>query len=110
MMWHRRLGHLNITNLLQTTQKGFIKGVDLEQPTEKFLWDVCFKGKMTFPKISEREMTLLELIHTDVCGPMRIQSNGKAKSYVTFIDDHSKCCEVRFISSKKNQGIVLCDV
>ena len=36
--------------------------------------EVCIRGKMTqkpFPKKSERKTKLLELIHSDICGPMK---------------------------------------
>lgn len=52
------------------------------------------------PKKSKRKSDLLEIIHTDVCGPMRSQSLGKAKYFATFIDDASRWCEVRFLKTK----------
>ena len=53
-----------------------------------------------FPKNSERKTDLLDIIHSDVCGPMRVESLGKAKYFVTFIDDCSKWCEVYFLRTK----------
>lgn len=53
-----------------------------------------------FPKRSFRETNILDLIHTDVCGPMRVESIGRAKYFVEFIDDKSRWCEVRFLRSK----------
>lgn len=55
--------------------------------------------KNPFPKESERETEIRDIVHSDVCGPMRTQSNGKARYFVTFIDDSSRC-EVSFIRSK----------
>lgn len=58
------------------------------------------RWKMTrtpFPKKSNRETELLKLIHTDICGPMRVQSNGQSKYMITFIYDYSRWCEVRFL-------------
>lgn len=57
--------------------------------------------RLLFLKSPERETAILDLIHSDVCSPMRVELNGKAKYYLTFIDDHSRCCEVKFIYSKK---------
>lgn len=51
-------------------------------------------------KRSERKSDLLEIVHTDVCGPMRCESLGKSKYFVTFIDDAIRWCEVRFLKSK----------
>lgn len=33
-------------------------------------------------------------------GPMRVESNGKARYVVTFIDDHSRWCEIRLLKRK----------
>lgn len=64
---------------------------------------MCIQGKMTrtpFPKKSNRQTELLEIIHSDVCGPMREKSINGARYYVSFIDDNSRWCEVRFFKSK----------
>lgn len=53
-----------------------------------------------FPKRSFRETNILDLIHTDVCGPMRVESIDRDKYFVEFIDDKSRWCEVRFLRSK----------
>jgi hypothetical protein len=44
-------------------------------------------ARAPFPKQSNRKTDVLELIHTDVCGPMRTESLGGAKYYAEFIDD-----------------------
>jgi hypothetical protein len=65
----------------------------------------CIRGKQTqtpFPKESSSRATeVLELIHTDVCGPMRIQSLSGSRYFVTFIDDKSRWCEIFFLKRKK---------
>lgn len=42
------------------------------------------------PENSNAQSYLLDLVHTDVCGPMRAESLGRARSFVEFIDDHLK--------------------
>ena len=44
----------------------------------------------------------MEIIHSDVCGPMRKESMKGARYFVEFIDDASRLCEVRFIKSKSD--------
>ena len=39
----------------------------------------------------------LQLIHSDVCGPMPTESLGDHKYFVTFTDDHTRCCAVYFM-------------
>lgn len=53
-----------------------------------------------FPNKSERKTGLLETIHSELCSPMRVESNNKKKYFFTFIDDHSRWCEVRFLRNK----------
>ena len=38
----------------------------------------------------ERATDLLEIIHTDVCSPMRVEARGGYRYFLTFIDDLSK--------------------
>lgn len=42
----------------------------------------------------------LELIHSDVCGPMNVLSNGKNRYFLTFIDDCSRKIWVYFLKRK----------
>ena len=47
-----------------------------------------------------RQTSLLELIHTDLCGPMQTRSLGGASYFLTFIDDRSRYTWVYFIRRK----------
>lgn len=42
----------------------------------------------------------LELIHSDVFGPMSVPSGGESQYFVRFIDDYSRYCWVSFLKSK----------
>ena len=42
----------------------------------------------------------LELVHSDVAGPMKTESFGGARYFVTFIDDYSRCVTVYAIAHK----------
>ena len=49
-------------------------------------------GKMTktpFSETMERATNLLEIIHTDVCGPMSVDARGRYH-FLTFTDDLSR--------------------
>ena len=53
----------------------------------------CLKGKMTnapFVGHSERSTRLLNLIHTDVCGPLRVSAREGFSYFITFTDDFSR--------------------
>jgi len=53
----------------------------------------CLLGKMTkasFIGFPERASDLLELVHTDVCGPMSTTARGGFQYFITFTDDFSR--------------------
>ena len=53
-----------------------------------------------FPKLSyNRANDLLEVIHSDVCGPMPCNSLGGARYFVTLTDDFSGYSVVYFLKS-----------
>jgi hypothetical protein len=63
----------------------------------------CTLGKYTknvFPSSDSRSTRVLDLIHTDVCGPMSRVSFGGCEYYVTFIDDHSRKTWIYFLKTK----------
>lgn len=43
---------------------------------------------------------ILELVHSDVCGPFKITSTGGARYFVTFVDDYSRKIWVYFLAHK----------
>jgi transposase InsO family protein len=47
-----------------------------------------------------RAKASLELIHTDICGPMSTNSYGGKIYFITFIDDFSRMCWVYFLGQK----------
>ena len=47
-----------------------------------------------------RSTRQLQLVHSDVCGPMQTRSIGGQNYFVTFIDDYSRCCAVYFLKQK----------
>lgn len=54
---------------------------------------VCVKGKQTrnsFKSVGTRAKNVLDLIHSDVCGPMSQTSLGGANYFVLFVDDFSR--------------------
>jgi hypothetical protein len=85
-VWHRRLGHINARDMSEAISKGSVLGLEVLKPMN-FARDSieCLQGKMVrtpFPKRSDRTSELLELIHSDVCGPMRVESMSKARYFM----------------------------
>ena len=46
--------------------------------------------KTLFYGTMERATDLLEIIHTDVCGPMSVEARGGYRYFLIFIDDLSR--------------------
>ena len=46
--------------------------------------------KRPFPAKGNRTNALLELVHTDVCGPINIRARGGYEYFITSTDDHSR--------------------
>lgn len=89
-LWHRRLGHLSMKGMCSLKNSNIINFSD----TELGVCVPCLEGKqaaLPFPVGKAKRATqLLELIHTDVCGPMPVCSWGGARYFVTFTDDLSR--------------------
>ncbi|KAL0279418.1 UNVERIFIED_CONTAM: hypothetical protein PYX00_000982 [Menopon gallinae] len=101
MKWHRRLGHLNFVDLKKMEKNA--NGVRIKKIEENTNCDICIRGKLCrspFVKDTASKAKLLEIIHSDVCGPMKTESLGKSKYFVTFTDEKSRWTEVYFIRKK----------
>jgi transposase InsO family protein len=65
--------------------------------------EACLLGKMTKMSSSgfpERASDLLELIHTDVCGPMSTTARGGYQYFITVIDELSRYGYVYLMKNK----------
>jgi hypothetical protein len=64
---------------LQSTHEGICRGFALGKNVRK-----------PFSSSNNRSKEILDLIHSDVCGPMLVKSLGGSLYYVIFIDDYSR--------------------
>lgn len=65
--------------------------------------EICCEAKQTrlpFPSQGSRAESTLEIVHSDVCGPMETKSVGGSRYFLSFIDDYTRMCFVYFIKSK----------
>lgn len=83
-----------------------VQGIQLKQTDPIPVCGTCIKGKQCatpFPQVSNsRSRKMLELVHSDVCGPMRIKSIGGAAYFATFIDDKSRWVDVYFLKTRSD--------
>jgi len=100
--WHSRLGHL---------------GFDDVKLLARYNSDICIIGPLTNPfcehcivsKQTRKPRSLpathrgkepLDLVHSDLAGPMSLPSLGGSKYFVLFIDDYSRYTKVYSLRSK----------
>jgi hypothetical protein len=100
-LWHRRLAHINYKAL------PYVSKVVTRLPEFKVdhegMCNGCAQGKNIknpFPKRDNKAEGILELIHSNVCGPMSSTSISGYVYYVSFIDDYSRKTWVYFSKSK----------
>ena len=89
-LWHCRLGHIGVKRMKKLHTDGILEPLDYESLGT---CEPCLMGKMTktpFSGTMERATDLLEIIHTDVCGPMNVEARGGYRYFLTFIDDLSR--------------------
>ncbi|MCP3667059.1 MAG: DDE-type integrase/transposase/recombinase [Gammaproteobacteria bacterium] len=102
-LWHQRLCHINPQSLLKMSKDGIVDGLRVCSNAQKMFCSSCQLGKqhrLPFPKQGSRAKDLLEIIHSDVCGPMENVSMGGARFFITFIDDYSRIGYVKFMKNK----------
>ena len=100
-LWHNRFGHLNYKSLNYLSKTGIARGVNVSND-DRLQCRTCMMCKIHEGNGSPNEndhlaRNLLELVHSDICGPFKTQSVGSAKYFITFIDDKSRRIFVYFI-------------
>lgn len=99
-LWHRRFGHINFRDLCKL-KNDLVIGVEFSGEFDKCRECVLGKAhRKSFSSSGSKTSEILELIHTDVCGPMQVTSLGGCLYFVTFIDDFSKKVFVYFLKYK----------
>jgi hypothetical protein len=86
-----------LSNLCEDIPKMNIKEVS------KNLCEVCIHAKQTrlpFKSVRKGRKRILDMVHTDVCGPIDIETHDGKKYFVTFLNDFSHFCVVYLLPSK----------
>jgi hypothetical protein len=106
-LYHARMGHLNKDALAKTQHA--TTGMLVMDKKSMTLCGGCRKGKQTVPRFPSPSMSkttkVLQLVHTDVMGPMKMKSKGGDRYVLTFVDDYSKYVVAYFITKKSEVPI-----
>jgi transposase InsO family protein len=102
-LWHLRFGHLHYGGLKELTKKNTVHRLPDMNYSKKFC-EGCVLGKQArniFPKkVEYLARRSLELIHTDICGPITPKSFSENRYFITFIDDYTRSTWVYFLKEK----------
>ncbi|XP_060211942.1 uncharacterized protein LOC132639516 [Lycium barbarum] len=101
---HRRLGHASFTLLNKLVAKDLVGGLPNVKFKDHKVCDAYIKRKKVKtsfkPKKEVSTFRPLELLHMDLCGPMRIQSRGGKKYIFVIVDNFSRFTWTLFLRTK----------
>ncbi len=105
-LWHQRLGHAGQHAIFNLANKNLVDGM-ARIPASSTLGNCrgCDLGKQArkafHRRTSEARTTRpLELVHSDLCGPMSTQSLGGGLYFMTFVDDCTRKAWVYILKLK----------
>ncbi|KAJ9515261.1 hypothetical protein QJQ45_002392 [Haematococcus lacustris] len=118
---HERLGHLSYGAMADLIGKGMVSGVSISAAQCKAagsgVCPGCAAGKMhrrvadTLPSLAPPVKGVLDLVHTDVCGPFHVASVGGYSYVVTFLDEYSGLSLVECVKAKSDvPGVIISTV
>jgi hypothetical protein len=102
MLWHQILGHIGEKGFRLLHCKGMVEGMS-KFSLDFYLCEHCVYGKknqVRFPSGAMREEGILQLVHSDVFGPVSVPSLEKYVYYVSFIDDFLRNTWIYFLRKK----------
>ncbi len=107
-VWHKRFAHVDPPSIINMVNQNITTGVDIKNSASGgFTCDGCVLGKghrSPIPKkSSSRASQILELVHSDLNGPLDGASLGGSRYFITFIDDFSKWTTV-YMMRKKSES------
>jgi len=103
-LWHKHFRHLYADAVLKMSSKHLVSGMPILQSANgHHRCQSCLEGKMTrLPFLAAMQQTTapLQLIHSDLCGPMNQKSLGRSLYFMLLIDDYTKFTAVYFLKKK----------
>lgn len=110
-LWHERLAHINNDTIQSMRSNNSVTGLSIDtSKNSSNPCHGCIYGKAhrtIIPKSSSsRTSRTLELIHSDVSGPVETPSIGGSRYFITFIDDFSKWTTV-YTMKRKSEALDL---
>ena len=100
-LWHKRLGHMSEKRLQTLAHQQLLPTMRGTNLSHNDHCSICKQHRVAFIKNANKNKTeILDLIYSDVCGPMSIKTHGGASYFVIFIDDASGKVWICVLKSK----------
>nr|GFA94359.1 hypothetical protein [Tanacetum cinerariifolium] len=110
-LWHRRLNHLNFGTINDLARKDLVRGLPRLKFKKDHLCSAYQLGKSKKhthkPKVKNTNLEVLNTLHIDLCGPMRVQTINGKKYILVIVYDYSRFTWVKFLRSKNENPDVL---
>ena len=94
MLWYKILGHVSLSLLNKLVSKDLVVGLRSIKYNDGKVCDACARGKQVrnFFKLKNYVSTTrpLEMLHVNLCGPMRIMSRAGKRYELVVVDDYSR--------------------
>nr|GEW65242.1 putative ribonuclease H-like domain-containing protein [Tanacetum cinerariifolium] len=112
-LWHRRLSHLNFDTINLLSKNDIVVSLLKLKFVKDHLCSSCELGKAKrtsfHTKITPSSKRRLQLLHMDLCGPMRVASINGKRYVLVIVDDYSRYTWTHFLRSKDETPKVLID-
>ena len=112
-LWHRRFGHIDKNALSFIGRNTLIDGLPRLISDFPNICPDCEVAKQFRRPFKQSESHgkygLLDLIHSDLCGPMQVQSRHGNRYYDIYIDDYSRICHCICFKTKDGQASAFFD-
>nr|GEV54703.1 retrovirus-related Pol polyprotein from transposon TNT 1-94 [Tanacetum cinerariifolium] len=93
-LWHQRLNHLNFDTINDLARKDLVRGLPRLKFEKDHLCSACQLGKSKKhthkPKAENTNLEVLNTLHIDLCGSMRVQTINGKKYILVIVDDYSR--------------------
>ncbi|GJV53770.1 retrovirus-related pol polyprotein from transposon TNT 1-94, partial [Tanacetum coccineum] len=99
-LWHHRLSHLSSGTINQLTSNDLVDGLLKFKYNKDHICSACEQGKSKKaslpPKLVPSTESKLELLHMDLCGPVRVASINGKKYILVIVDDYSRKPNIQY--------------
>ena len=102
-LWHKRLCHVNFDNMVKISKFKKVRDIPNLKKPDIGLCKNCQIGKMgktSFKSKNYQSEDILEIVHTDLCGSIGIESYTGEKFFILFVDDYSRMMIVMYLREK----------